>query len=216
MYDPHGQQPVQPPGAGYPPPSGPSYPPPQPPAGYVPQQPGSGYPMPPPGAAQSASRPPAVLVVAGLVLLGALLTFVSWYLDRRLLSQMFFGNGDAQDILPTFSTVRLVVDIVGVLVALGLLIPAFLGLNWGRVVLAVACCVYALANLGAALASGFLLVAGQGAFNEGHDSVVKNVGLLNGASLVVDLALLLVVVFCVVLLFSGPVKAYARARAGAR
>jgi hypothetical protein len=149
MYDPHARPPVQPTGTSYPPA----------------QQPGPGYPpAQQPGRAQPPARPVALYIVAGLILLGGLLTFVALFLDHRFLPEMFNGNADAQEILPTFTKARLVVDLLGVVVAIGLLVPTFLGVNWARVLLAVACFVYAVADLGAALGAGFTLVAGRGAF----------------------------------------------------
>lgn len=165
---------------------------------------------------QTPTRPASIYIVVGLMLLGCLLTFVAAYLDQRFLVRMFEGNHDVQQMLPTFTTARLVANIVGVVVALGLLVPTSLGVNWARVLLAVTCVVYAVANLGAALGAGFTLVAGRGMFNQGNTSTTTNVSVLNGLSLGVDMVLVLVVVVCAVMLLSGRIKAYAKTRAVGR
>ncbi|MEQ4303290.1 hypothetical protein ABNF97_18190 [Plantactinospora sp. B6F1] len=164
--------------------------------------------------AQPPARPTALYLVLALVLLGSLLTFVDWYLDRRVLTVMFLGNGDMDRLLPTFTTGRLVGSVLGVVVALGLSVLTFLGLNWARVLLALTCLGFAVVNIGAAIGAGFTLVAGRGAFNEGGDATSTDVSILNGASLANDVVLLLLVLVCAGILFFGKTKAYTKARAG--
>ncbi|GAA0715808.1 hypothetical protein GCM10010199_16800 [Dactylosporangium roseum] len=172
----------------------------------APGTPGASYPPRP------SARPPAALYVAlSLLLLGGLLTFVDWYVDRRFLADMFRGSDDMAEILPKFSIARLVASAVGVVAALGLLVATFRGVNWARTLLAVACFGYALANIGAALSAAFLLVAGRGAFNEGGDTTSTHVSVLNGLSLAVDVILFLMVMVCALILLTGRTKAFTKA-----
>jgi hypothetical protein len=160
---------------------------------------------------QSATRPAALHVVLGLIVFGGLLTFVAALLDRQFLGEMFRGNDDASDLLPTFTTVRLVADAVGFLVVLGLFAATFVRMNWARILLALACIVCVVANLGAAAGAAFMLVAGRGAFNEGGDTTSTGASVLNGLSLVIDLFLALMLVVCAVILFTGKTRKYTQA-----
>lgn len=200
MYNqPHHPPTTQPPAAAYPgaQPVGVAYPPAQ-----------------PSGAVQPAARPTALYILLGLIPLGSLLTFVDWYLDRRFLAEMLWGSDAALEIMPTFNIVRLVVSVIGVLVALGLLVATFLGADWARIGLAIACFAYAVVNIGAALSAAFMFVAGRGAFNSGADTTTTGTSILNGISLLIDVVLLLMVVVSAVILLSGKTKAYTKAKAG--
>ncbi|WP_148086499.1 hypothetical protein [Micromonospora sp. HM5-17] len=184
-----------------------------------PQPPATGQPTGtahPPTATPSPARPPVLYVVLCLLGLGSVLTFIDWYLDRRYLAEMFWASDEMLEIMPTFNIVRLVVSALGVIVALGLFVATFLGANWARVLLAIACFGYALANLGSGLAAAFVFVAGRGAFNEGGDTASTSSTVLNGLSMAIDVLLFLMVVACAIILLTGRTKAYTKPGAGTR